>query len=91
LEFFATGGIFVAITYLALLAYVASRAYVTLQNLEGRNQLLFSGIVAAWLVYVAQSLISIDSPVLSIWGWTLGGAVVGISLKELSIRKQDQQ
>jgi O-antigen ligase len=91
LEFLATGGIFVAITYLALLAYVASRAYVTLQNLQGRNQLLFSGIVAAWLVFVAQSLISIDSPVLSIWGWTLGGVIVGISLKELSIRNQDQQ
>jgi O-antigen ligase len=91
LEFLATGGIFVAITYLALLAYVASRAYVTLQNLQGRDQLLFSGIVAAWLVFVVQSFISIDSPVLSIWGWTLGGAIVGISFKELRVREQDQQ
>jgi O-antigen ligase len=91
LEFLATGGIFVAIAYLALVVYVASRAYVTLQNLRGRNQLIFSGIVAAWFVFVAQSLISIDSPVLSIWGWTLGGAIVGVSIKEHRIREQDQQ
>ena len=88
LEFLATGGIFLAIAYLALLFFVAFRAYVTIQKLERRDQLLFSGIIAAWLVYVAQSLISIDTPVLSIWGWTLSGVIVGISAKESHSKTQ---
>jgi hypothetical protein len=39
---------------------------------------LITGLFAAWIAYQAQSLISIDNVGLTIWGWVLGGAIVGV-------------
>jgi tetratricopeptide (TPR) repeat protein len=40
---------------------------------------LYAGIFAAWISFQAQSLISIENIALGIWGWILGGIIVGIS------------
>jgi hypothetical protein len=36
--------------------------------------------MAAWVGFQAQSLISIDNIGISVWGWLLGGSIVGLSL-----------
>jgi O-antigen ligase len=82
LQIFATAGIFVGIAYIALILFVAYRAYRAIRNSSGKEQMMVAGIVAGWIVYVAQSFISIDSLVISIWGWVLGGAIVALSLKQ---------
>jgi O-antigen ligase len=79
LELFATAGIFVGLAYIALLGYIAYRAFVALKSTSGTEQIIITGIVAAWIVFLAQSFISVDSIVISIWGWMLGGAIVGLS------------
>jgi tetratricopeptide (TPR) repeat protein len=57
------------------------RGIVAIKNAQGMNQLLITSIFSAWLAYQAQSIISIDNIGISVWGWLLGGAVVGLSIK----------
>ena len=82
LEILATAGIFAGIAYIALIGFIAYRAYRAIRNSIGREQMTVAGIVAGWIVFVAQSFISVDSLVISIWGWVLGGAIVALSLKD---------
>jgi tetratricopeptide (TPR) repeat protein len=80
IQFFATGGVFLGIAYLIFNAYILRRAVIGLKNLVGHERLLLAGIFSAWISFHAQSLISIDNIGISIWGWILGGSIIGISL-----------
>ena len=66
-----------------MLGFIGFRGYVALRNTQGKEQLLVAGVLSGWLVFVAQSTISVDSLVLSIWGWILGGAVVALSATKI--------
>ena len=46
---------------------------------QGQDRLLIAGVFAAWVAYLMQSIVSIDNIGIAIWGWVLGGAVIGIS------------
>ena len=48
-------------------------------------------VFSAWLTYQAQSIISIDNVGIAIWGWVLGGAVIGLSLMETQELKKDKK
>ena len=76
----STGGIFVAVTYLAFTAFILWRGVVALRGTQGADQIAVAVIFAAWVAYEAQSFISIDNLGIAIWGYILGGAVVGISV-----------
>jgi hypothetical protein len=80
IQFFATGGIFLGITYLILNAYILKRAIFALKVSSGNNKVLIAGVFSAWIAYHAQSLISIDNVGISIWGWVLGGSIIGLSV-----------
>ena len=41
-----------------------------------------SGIFAAWVAFQSQSLVSIDNLGISIWGWILGGSIIGLSVSD---------
>jgi O-antigen ligase len=86
LEIFATAGIFVGLAYIVLNAFIGLRAISAIRSSSGRQQILVAGVVAGWIVFIAQSMISVDSLVISIWGWVLGGAIVGLSL----VRKESE-
>jgi O-antigen ligase len=75
----ATAGIFVLIAYLVLVGFVFWRGIVGLRQSTGTKQILFATFFAAWLTYLAQAIISIDNIGVAIWGWVLGGAVIGLS------------
>jgi uncharacterized membrane protein len=47
---------------------------------------VFTAIVAAWVAYQAQSLISINQLGLGVWGWSLSGLIIGY---ELSTRTEE--
>ncbi len=81
LQLLSTGGIFVALSYFVLVAFISVRALVVVRIYSGKEKFAALGIVAGWIVYLAQSIISVDAQVLSIWGWVLGGAIVGLSSK----------
>ena len=79
IQLLATGGIFVGASYIiiSLMIFLIGLKAIFLENTDKRKYLI--PIFSGWLVYQVQSFISIDSLGLAIWGWLLGGAVVGVS------------
>ena len=78
----ATGGIHVLLVFIALFDFVAWRGFVVIRRTSGVQQLVVASFVGAWVTYEAQSFISIDNVGIAIWGWILGGLIVGISVVE---------
>jgi tetratricopeptide (TPR) repeat protein len=78
IQIFATAGFFAGVFYLALVAYVLFYGMKILKNLESENQKLVLGLLSVWIGFHAQSLISIDNLGVSIWGWVLGGTIIGV-------------
>jgi len=91
IQHFATGGIFVGTIYLILTAFVFWRGIVSLRKFEKDDRVLRSVFFIAWLAFQAQSLISIDNIGISIWGWVLGGVVVGLSVAPVNEQINIQQ
>lgn len=75
----ATGGLFVGLFYFLLLVYIFNSGIFSLRNNVGDNRIFIAGIFAAWISYQAQSLISIENIGLGIWGWVLGGVLLGVA------------
>lgn len=82
IQFFATGGIFVGLAYLLLNAFIFLKAVDGLKHLMGTKRIYLLGVFSAWIAFHAQSLISIDNIGISIWGWVLGGVIVGLSVPD---------
>jgi O-antigen ligase len=76
----ATGGIVLLIGYLLFTFFVLWRAIVALKKLKGKEQLTAAALIGAWAAYELQSMISIDNLGISVWGYLLAGAIVGISI-----------
>ena len=91
IQLFATGGIFLGLIYLILNGYVLKRAIFGLRNLKGNNRLLLGGIFSAWVAFQAQSLVSIDNIGISVWGWILGGSIIGLSISSSSNPSEDRK
>jgi O-antigen ligase len=84
IQFFATGGIFVGLAYLILNTFIFLKAVDGLKHLIGAKRIYLIGVFSAWIAFHAQSLISIDNIGISIWGWVLGGVIVGLSVPDTS-------
>jgi tetratricopeptide (TPR) repeat protein len=79
IQFFATGGIFLGLSYLLLNAYILKCGIIGRRKLKDRNKLYVVGVVSAWIAYHAPYIISSDNIGLSVWGWLLAGGIVGLS------------
>lgn len=79
IQMFATGGIFLGISYLAIIVICVFYGLSGFKKLNGSQLNLLIGIFSAWIAFQVQSIVSIDNIGLTIWGWILTGAVVGIS------------
>ena len=91
LQFFATGGIFLGISYLILLMFVATRAFYAIKLMQGNDRIILIGLISGWIAFQAQSLISIDNIGISIWNWLLGGAIVGLSISNKESPEEDEK
>jgi O-antigen ligase len=91
IQFFATGGIFLGMAYLVLNGYILKRAIFALKNLAGNNKLILAGVFSAWVAFHAQSLVSIDNLGISIWGWVLGGSIIGLSVSASTPVDEDKR
>ena len=78
IQIFATAGIFVGILYLILIVYIFFTAVDLLKKSNPSNQKIILGVLSAWVGFQAQSLISIDNIGISVWGWLLGGSILGL-------------
>ncbi len=79
LDFSANGGFPLALIYMALMALVVLSAIKVIKRSEGFNA-GFVGLVAGWVAFQAQSIISINQIGLALWGWVLSGLIVGYEI-----------
>jgi O-antigen ligase len=83
IQIFATCGIFVGLAYLGLLGFVVYRGIVAIKKNSGTERMMAAGLLAAWIGYQSQSIVSIDNIGIAIWGWVLSGIVIGLSIIDL--------
>jgi O-antigen ligase len=76
---FATGGFLLGVSYLLLTTFIFWRGLKSIKYFQNDDRFFRSVFFIAWLAFQGQSLISIDNIGISIWGWVLGGVVVGLS------------
>lgn len=84
LQLIATGGVFVGLTYLILTLLIACCGILNIRKLPKEQKIIGVTLFAAWIAFQAQSLISIDNIGISVWGWLIGGLIVGMCQNNVS-------
>ena len=80
------GGVLLAATYLALLAVILWAGIRAVKRTGEHERLLYGAVLAAWLAYHLQSLVSIDTPGLIYTQWVLGGVLLAGGAPEGAFR-----
>lgn len=73
----ATGGLTLLIGYLALTGFILYRGLLSLKR--SPDPFLAGCLFSIWLLFQAQSMISIDQIGLSCWAWAVAGCIVSLS------------
>jgi len=76
LDFFASGGWPLLLSYLALIG-LGAVAIVRVTRRSRSFDPIFVAMTAGWICYQTQSIISINQIGLALWGWIFTGALVG--------------
>jgi O-antigen ligase len=79
LDISAYGGFPLLLIYLALTVLVVISAVKVLKRSQSFNA-GFVGLVAGWVAFQAQSIISINQIGLALWGWILAGLIIGYEI-----------
>ena len=79
LDISAYGGFPLALIYIALMVLVIVSAVKVIKRSQGLNP-GFVGLVAGWVAFQAQSIISINQIGLALWGWVLSGLIIGYEI-----------
>ena len=75
IDFFATGGWPLLISYALLFSFVTFRI-IKFTICNKKFNPVFVTLSVTWVCYVVQSIISINQIGLAVWGWVLGGAII---------------
>jgi O-antigen ligase len=76
IDFFAAGGFPLLLAYVALTALVVIKI-IRVMKVNKRYDPTFAAASSLWVCYQAQSIVSINQIGIAIWGWILGGLVLG--------------
>jgi len=79
LDIGSNGGFPLLFAYFAIIFFVLL-SIVRIMKRKTEFDVTFATIVAAWVAYQAQSLISINQLGLGVWGWSLSGLIIGYEL-----------
>ena len=79
LDISSYGGFPLILIYLVLMALVVVSAIKVIKRSQGFNA-GFVGLVAGWVAFQAQSIISINQIGLALWGWVLSGLIIGYEI-----------
>jgi O-antigen ligase len=76
LDISSSGGFILLVAYLLIQILVL---HSIVNGLRGHRQFnsAYAALIGAWFAYQAQSIISINSLGLGVWGWVLGGLIIG--------------
>ena len=83
IDFSATGGFPLAVTYL-LIIILAAVAVVRLIKRSNGFDPVVAGLIAIWVAYQAQSVISLNQLGLAVWGWIISGLIIGYEINSRS-------
>lgn len=79
LDISAYGGFPLVLIYMALMVLVVVSAVKVIKRSQGFNA-GFVCLVAGWVAFQAQSMISINQIGLALWGWVLSGLIIGYEI-----------
>jgi O-antigen ligase len=79
LDISSFGGFPLVLIYLALMVLVVVSAVKVIKRSQSFNT-GFVGLVAGWVAFQAQSIISINQIGLALWGWVLSGLIIGYEI-----------
>jgi hypothetical protein len=79
IDFSSNGGFPLVIIYLALMVLVVISAIKLLKRSKGFDPAL-AGLIAVWIAYQAQSIISLNQLGLAVWGWIISGLIIGYEI-----------
>ncbi len=79
LDISSFGGFPLVLIYLALMLLVVLSAVKVIKRSRGFHA-GFIGLVAGWVAFQAQSIISINQIGLALWGWVLSGLIIGYEI-----------
>ena len=83
LQYGATGGLALMVVYLLLTLLIFWRGVLAIRN-NPNERLVVGSLFALWICYQIQSVVSIEQISITVWNWIIGGALIGLSLKESS-------
>lgn len=90
IQIFSTSGIFAGAAYMAITIFIFVVGLRAILRASNNQKLQIGGVLSAWIAYQAQSIVSIDNIGISVWGWALGGAVLGTSFLNSSLTSTQQ-
>ena len=79
LDISSYGGFPLLLIYMALMILVVVSSIKVIKRVQGFNA-GFVGLLAAWVAFQAQSIISINQIGLALWGWILSGLIIGYEI-----------
>ena len=79
LDISSYGGFPLVLIYLALMVLVVFSVAKVITRSQSFNA-GFVGLVAGWVAFQAQSIISINQIGLALWGWVLSGLIIGYEI-----------
>jgi O-antigen ligase len=79
IQLFATGGTFVGLAYVSLILLVTFCGLQNVRKLPKNEKNIAIILLAAWIGFQSQSFVSIDNLGISVWGWVIGGLILGQS------------
>ena len=80
LDISSGGGFPLLILYL-LIVFMVIKSAIKVISSSTKPDLYFTALVSAWFGYLLQSIVSINHLGIAIWGWAIGGAIVGYDIK----------
>ena len=79
LDISSYGGFPLVLIYITLMLLVVISAVKVIKRSQGFNA-GFVGLIAGWVAFQAQSIISINQIGLALWGWVLSGLIIGYEI-----------
>jgi len=83
IDFSANGGFPLAAIYLFMMALVIVASVRLIRRSKGFDPVV-TGLIAVWIAYQAQSIISLNQLGLAVWGWIISGLIIGYEINSRS-------
>ena len=80
IDFSANGGFPLAAIYLLMMLLVVVSAVKLLRRSKTFDPVV-TGLIAVWIAYQAQSVISLNQLGLAVWGWIISGLIIGYEIQ----------